>query len=89
MTYIWDRWPEYFVGRLRVEYECTGTVRYRPRGRLRWSEAARRASLPWLECPEFPVVVHCYRAAGATIRIVTARNATRAERAQYIARWEP
>ncbi|MGH7533844.1 MAG: BrnT family toxin [Gemmatimonadales bacterium] len=34
------------------------------------------------------VVVHCYRAAGATIRIISARKATPAERAQYVARWE-
>jgi uncharacterized protein len=31
------------------------------------------------------VVVHCYRAAGATIRII---SATKAERGQYVARWE-
>jgi len=35
------------------------------------------------------VVVHCYRAAAATIRIISARKATRAERGQYVARWEP
>ena len=35
------------------------------------------------------VVVHCYRAAGATIRIISARKATKAERSQYVARWEP
>ena len=35
------------------------------------------------------VVVHCYRAAGATIRIISARKATKAERGQYVARWEP
>jgi uncharacterized DUF497 family protein len=34
------------------------------------------------------VVVHCYRAADATIRIISARRATRAERGQYVARWE-
>jgi uncharacterized protein len=35
------------------------------------------------------VVVHCYRAAGATIRIISARKATKAERGQYVARWDP
>lgn len=34
------------------------------------------------------VVVHCYRAAAATIRIISARKATKAERGQYVARWE-
>jgi len=32
------------------------------------------------------VVVHCYREAG-TIRIITARKATRLEREQYTKRW--
>ena len=35
------------------------------------------------------LVVHCYRAAGATIRIISARKATKTERGQYVARWEP
>jgi uncharacterized DUF497 family protein len=35
------------------------------------------------------VVVHCYRATDATIRIISARKATKAERGQYVARWEP
>ena len=34
------------------------------------------------------VVVHCYRAEGANIRIISARKATRSERDQYVARWE-
>lgn len=29
------------------------------------------------------VVVHCYRAADAAIRLISARKATRSERAQY------
>jgi uncharacterized protein len=35
------------------------------------------------------VVVHCYREADAVIRIIPARKATLAERAQYDARWKP
>ncbi len=34
------------------------------------------------------VVVHCDRAAGATIRIISARKATAAEPAQYLTRWK-
>jgi uncharacterized DUF497 family protein len=34
------------------------------------------------------VVVHCYREAADTIRIITARKATRPEREQYTKRWE-
>lgn len=33
------------------------------------------------------VVVHCVREAGAVIRLISARKATRSERAQYGARW--
>ena len=33
------------------------------------------------------VVVHCYREAADTIRIISARKATRAEREQYATRW--
>lgn len=32
-------------------------------------------------------VVHCYRADQETIRLISARKATRSERAQYGARW--
>jgi uncharacterized DUF497 family protein len=35
------------------------------------------------------VVVHCYREADSVIRIISARKATRTERAQYDARWDP
>jgi hypothetical protein len=35
------------------------------------------------------LVVHCYRAEGSVIRIVSARKATPTERAQYSARWHP
>ena len=35
------------------------------------------------------VVVHCYREAQDSIRIITARQATRPERATYAARWRP
>jgi len=34
------------------------------------------------------VVVHCYRAQEDTIRIISARKATRSETAQYEARWQ-
>ena len=34
------------------------------------------------------VVVHCIRAAGSVIRLISARKATRSERAQYDARWK-
>jgi uncharacterized DUF497 family protein len=34
------------------------------------------------------VVVHCYREADAVIRLISARKATRSERAQYTARWQ-
>lgn len=33
------------------------------------------------------VVVHCYRAEDAVIRLISARRATPTERAQYDARW--
>ena len=35
------------------------------------------------------VVVHCVREAGTVIRLISARKATRSERAQYDARWKP
>jgi uncharacterized DUF497 family protein len=35
------------------------------------------------------VVVHCYREAEDSIRIISARKATRPERATYEARWRP
>ena len=35
------------------------------------------------------VVVHCYREGEDTIRIISARKATKSERAQYDARWLP
>ena len=34
------------------------------------------------------VVVHCVREAGSVIRLISARRATRSERAQYDARWK-
>ncbi len=34
------------------------------------------------------VVVHCYRKDDDVIRIISARKATKAERAQYDARWQ-
>jgi len=34
------------------------------------------------------VVVHCERAPGDAIRIISARRATKSERAQYDARWK-
>jgi uncharacterized DUF497 family protein len=34
------------------------------------------------------VVVHCERADGDVIRLISARRATRTERAQYDARWQ-
>jgi uncharacterized DUF497 family protein len=34
------------------------------------------------------VVVHCERAGGNIIRLISARRATRSERAQYDARWK-
>ena len=33
------------------------------------------------------VVIHCYRADDAVIRLISARKATPSERAQYDARW--
>jgi len=35
------------------------------------------------------VVVHCYREEDDVIRLISARKATRSERAQYTARWQP
>ena len=35
------------------------------------------------------VVHHTYRARGDVIRLISARKATRAERAQYVRRWKP
>ena len=34
------------------------------------------------------VVVHCYRESESVIRLISARRATRSERAQYDARWK-
>lgn len=34
------------------------------------------------------LVVHCYHEEGAVIRLISARRATRSERAQYDARWK-
>jgi len=35
------------------------------------------------------VVVHCYREKADTIRLISARRATRAERRYYVERWRP
>lgn len=35
------------------------------------------------------VVCHCYRETDETIRIISARKATRSERREYAQRWEP
>lgn len=35
------------------------------------------------------VVCHCYRETEDTIRIISARKATRSERRHYAQRWEP
>ena len=35
------------------------------------------------------VVVHCYRADDAVIRLISARKADRQERARYAQRWQP
>jgi uncharacterized protein len=35
------------------------------------------------------VVHHTFRAGGDVIRVISARKATRAERAQYVRRWKP
>jgi uncharacterized protein len=35
------------------------------------------------------VVVHCHRDTDETIRLISARKATRSERTQYDARWHP
>lgn len=45
--FVWDEWPEYFLGRLRVLYELRGEVRYRPRPPLPWNWTRRRALLCW------------------------------------------
>ena len=34
------------------------------------------------------LVVHCIREAGSVVRLISARKATRSERAQYDARWK-
>jgi len=34
------------------------------------------------------LVVHCVREAGSVVRLISARKATRSERAQYDARWK-
>jgi len=34
------------------------------------------------------VVIHCERDSGGTIRLISARRATKSERAQYDARWK-
>jgi DNA mismatch endonuclease, patch repair protein len=34
LMFIWDEWPQFFVGRLRVVYEQTGDLLYTPRPRL-------------------------------------------------------
>jgi uncharacterized DUF497 family protein len=35
------------------------------------------------------VVCHCYRESEAIIRIISARKATKSERAEYTSRWNP
>ena len=34
--YVWDEWPQFFRGRLRVLYELRGTITYGPRPSLPW-----------------------------------------------------
>jgi hypothetical protein len=40
--YVWDEWPQFFRGRLRVLYEELGDVTYQPRPRLPWWRRHRR-----------------------------------------------
>lgn len=34
--FVWDEFPEFFRGRLRVLYELRGEVAYQPRPKLPW-----------------------------------------------------
>jgi hypothetical protein len=38
LIFVWDRWPQFFRGRLRVLYQLTGEVRYVKRPPLGWRE---------------------------------------------------
>jgi len=45
--FVWDEWPQFFRGRLRVLYELRGEVVYQPRPQLPWYwPRHRRARLP-------------------------------------------
>jgi len=48
-VYIWDRWPQFFRGRFRVQYEVTGEVPYLARPPLTFYCRWRRARL-WRQC---------------------------------------
>lgn len=52
-------------------------------------EEARFVLLGLSAAPRILVVVHAYRTAPDTIRIISARKATRAERAKYVKRHRP
>jgi hypothetical protein len=43
--YVWDRWPQFFRGRLRVLYEITREVRYAPRRRTTAGQVIRKLFL--------------------------------------------
>ena len=52
-------------------------------------DAARFVLLGFSAAPRILVVVHAYRSTPATIRIISARKATKAERAIYVKRPRP
>jgi hypothetical protein len=46
--YVWDEWPQFFRGRLRVLYELRGEVIYQPRTRRQCEVKAQAAPAPAL-----------------------------------------
>jgi hypothetical protein len=50
LAFVWDEWPEFFRGRLRVLYELTEEVRSRPAGgRMSSARLKSRRRSRWLQ----------------------------------------
>jgi uncharacterized DUF497 family protein len=71
------------MGELRFEWDPAKDAANQRKHGIAFAEVGLSATLRIL------VVVHCYREEDHVIRLISARKATRPERSQYTARWQP
>lgn len=76
------------IAKHHVSFDEAQTVFFDPNARViddpgHSTEEARFIILGLSKTPKLLVVCHCYRAAGNTIRIISARKATKDETKQY------